>query len=125
MICSRSTVLMPSMRSCISRNRGMRRETSTPTITSSTGTDTQTSHDRPTSSRSAMMMPPMHMIGVETMKFRVMSTSSCTCCTSLVPRVMRVPEPNRLSSRAPSESTLRYTSRRRSRPTAMAVRAPK
>ena len=45
------------------------------TTTKRTGTETHTSQDSPASSRRAMMMPPMHMIGVETMKFRVMSTS--------------------------------------------------
>ena len=53
------------------------------------------------------MMPPMHMIGVETMKFSVISTSICTCCTSFVPRVIRVAVPKRPSSSALSESTLR------------------
>ncbi len=71
------------------------------------------------------MIPPMHMIGVDTMKFSVMSTSICTCCTSFVLRVMRVAVPKPLISRALSESTLRKISRRRSRPTAMAVLAPK
>ncbi len=35
-----------------------------------------------------MMIPPMHMIGAETMSVQVISTSIWTCCTSLVFRVI-------------------------------------
>ena len=70
-------------------------------------------------------MPPMHMIGVATMKFSPISTSICTCCTSFVPRVIRVAAPKRLTSFAEKRVTLRNTSRRRSRPKAMAALDPK
>ena len=43
-----------------------------------------------------MMMPPMHMIGVDTIKFRPISTSIWTCWTSFVPRVIRVGAPKRV-----------------------------
>ena len=71
------------------------------------------------------MMPPMHMMGVATMKFSPISTSIWTCWTSLVPRVMRVGAPNVFTSLAEKLVTLRNTPRRRSRPTAMAVLEPK
>ena len=35
-----------------------------------------------------MTMPPTHMIGADTIIVQVSSTSICTCCTSLVVRVM-------------------------------------
>ena len=104
-ICSRSTPLTSSMLSCIRWNSGMRRATIHATITSSTGTETHTSQDRPGSSRMAMMMPPTAMIGTATMKFRAMRVSICTWLTSLVPRVMRVAAPKRPSSSAENAST--------------------
>ena len=36
-----------------------------------------------------MKMPPMHMIGAATNRVQVISTSICTCWTSLVLRVIR------------------------------------
>ena len=72
-----------------------------------------------------MKIPPMHMMGVATMKFSAMSMSIWTCCTSLVPRVIRVGAPKRLTSRAEKLLTLRNTPRRRSRPNAIAAFEPK
>ena len=40
-------------------------------VPSSTATDTHTSQDIPASSRTAMMMPPMDMMGAVTMKFSI------------------------------------------------------
>ena len=40
------------------------------------------------SSRSAMITPPTIMIGEETAMVQAISTSICTCCTSLVLRVI-------------------------------------
>ena len=57
-ICSRSTRLTASMCVCITRNCGTIRLTISPIDAASTGTATTISQDRPTSSRSAMMMPP-------------------------------------------------------------------
>ena len=51
--------------------------------------------------------------------------SICTCCTSLVLRVMSDPAPNAEISRSENELTRSYTSRRMSRPAAMAARAAK
>lgn len=123
-ICSRSTPFTASSRSCISVNIGMSRATSAPTTTTSTGTATHTSHDRPASSRTAMTIPPTDMIGAMTMRLSIMTETVCTCWTSFVPRVMSVAAPNRSVSSAPNRDTARYTSRRRSRPIPVAVRAP-
>jgi hypothetical protein len=92
--------LILSIFDCMVRNSGIRRQTRKPTTAPSSGTATQTSQERLTSSRSAMMMPPMHIIGVATMKFRPSSTSICTCWTSLVPRVISDGAPKRPISRA-------------------------
>jgi hypothetical protein len=51
-----------------------------------TGIATATSQDKPTSVRSAMMMPPIMVIGAATNMVQLSSTSICTCCTSLVLR---------------------------------------
>ena len=45
----------------------------------STGTLTSSSQASPRSVRSAMKMPPMHMIGAATSRVQVISTSICTC----------------------------------------------
>ena len=50
-----------------------------PVAITSTGTAAATSHDRPTSSRRAMMTPPTIMIGAETMSVKPIITSICTC----------------------------------------------
>ena len=95
-----------------------------PTITSRIGTETHTSQDSPTSSCTAMMIPPTDMIGTITMKFSAISTTIWTCWTSLVPRVIRVGAPKRPTSSAENRSTREYTERRMSRPMAMDTRAP-
>ena len=107
MICSRITPFTSSMFSCIRSNSGMSRLASTPTMTTRSGTDTHTSHDRPGSSWIAMTIPPIDMIGAITMKFSAMRTTICTCCTSFVPRVMSVGAPNRPISSAENRSTRR------------------
>ena len=53
------------------RKSGMRREMITEMVPSSTATETHTSQDIPASSRTAMMMPPMDMMGAVTMKFSI------------------------------------------------------
>jgi hypothetical protein len=87
-ICSRSTRLMPSMRTCMSRNFGTIRAMTSPIATISTGTQTAISQERPTSSCKAMATPPTHMIGAATSIVQDTSTSICTCCTSFVLRVI-------------------------------------
>lgn len=75
------------------------------------------------SSRAAMMMPPTIMIGAETIRVPPMSTSICTCCTSLVSRVMSDGAPKCCTSRAEKDPTRPKIAARRSRPKPIALRA--
>ena len=95
-----------------------------PTISSSTGMLTNSSHDSPTSSRIAMMIPPIAQIGADTSIVRLICTSICTCWTSFVIRVMSDGAPNVPTSRAENPVTRSNRSRRTSRPYAMATRDP-
>ncbi len=70
-------------------------------------------------------MPPTHMIGADTSSVKVITASIWTCCTSLVVRVISDGVPNRPTSRAENFCTRLNTACRTSRPSAMAVRAPK
>ena len=79
----------------------------------------------PTSCCSAMMMPPIASSGAVTSMVAPIIASICTCCTSLVLRVMSEPGPNFETSRSEKPLTLPYTSRRMSRPAAIAARAAK
>ena len=76
------------------------------------------------SSRSAMITPPAIMIGALTISVQLSRTSICTCCTSLVFRVIRDGAPNRAISRLENDPTRWNTAARTSRPSPMAVRAP-
>ena len=107
------------------RKPGIIREMMNPRMTTSTGTATATSHDRPTSSRSAMKTPPTIMIGAVIIIVNETSTSICTCWTSLVLRVMSDGAPKRSTSRLENEVTRRKNLALTSRPNAMAVLAPK
>ena len=82
------------------------------------------SQDSPTSWRSAMMMPPTHMIGAATSIVQVITTSICTCWTSLVLRVISDGAPKWLTSRAEKLPTWAKIAPRTSRPKLIAVRAP-
>ncbi len=86
---------------------------------------TTISQDSPTSCRSAMMMPPTHMIGAATSMVQVITTSICTCCTSLVLRVISDGAPNCATSRAENSPTRWKIAARRSRPKLIAALAPK
>ncbi|SLI50461.1 Uncharacterised protein [Mycobacteroides abscessus subsp. abscessus] len=83
------------------------------------------SQDSFKSSRSAMMMPPTHMIGAITSTVTDITTSSCTCCTSLVLRVISEGAPNRPTSRAEKVPTRCTSAARRSRPALIAAWAPR
>ena len=72
-----------------------------------------------------MTMPPTHMIGAETIIVQVSSTSICTCCTSLVVRVISDGAPKLVTSRDENAPTRWNTAARASRPKPIAVRAPK
>ncbi len=124
LICSRSTRLTVSIRGCIARNCGTIREMISPTLPASTGTAITRSRESVRSSRSAITIPPMHMIGADTSIVVPISTSICTCCTSLVVRVMSDGAPNRPTSRAENSPTCAKIAPRRSRPYAIAARAP-
>ena len=88
------------------------------------GSTTSSNAESSTSWRSAMITPPTPMIGAVTSIVKPMNANSCTCWTSLVLRVMRVGAPNCTISRAANVSTVVNTAARKSRPSAIAVRAP-
>ncbi len=71
-----------------------------------------------------MMTPPTIMIGEEAAMRQAMSTSICTCWTSLVPRVISEGAPNWSTSRWENVPTRWNRSRRTSRPNDIAVREP-
>ena len=123
-ICSRRIRLTASIRACMTRNCGTIRTITAPMASTSTGTHTAISQDSPTSSRSAMTTPPTHMIGAATSIVQVSRTSICTCCTSLVLRVISDGAPNRLTSRAENSPTRWKIAARTSRPKPIAVRDP-
>ena len=123
--CSRSTRFTVSMRVCIRRNSGTIRAMISPTAINSTGTLTAINQDSCTSCRTAMITPPMDRIGAVTIMVAVISTSICTCCTSLVDRVISDGAPNRVTSCSENSSTRVKTAPRRSRPSPMAAFAPK
>ena len=108
----------------MARNSGRARVTTSPMKTPITGTATRITLDSGTSRRSAMMMPPMAMIGAASVRLSIISTTICTCCTSLVERVISDGVPKWLSSACEKLSTLRNRRARTSRPKAMAVLEP-
>ena len=122
-ICSRRIRFTVSIRVCMARNCGSIRTITAPIAATSTGTHTAISQDSPTSSRSAMTIPPTHMIGAATSMVQVVRTSIWTCCTSLVLRVISDGAPNRLNSRAENSPTRWNSALRTSRPKPIAVRA--
>ena len=124
-ICSRSTRLTTSIRVCISRNSGRIFRITRQIEMASSGTATATSQDRPTSSRRAMMTPPIMVIGAAMNMVRDSSTSICTCCTSLVLRVISDGAPKWLSSREEKASTRSKIAPRTSRPKPIAALAPR
>ena len=123
-ICSRSTWFTASIRSCILRNPGTICEITVPMARTSTGMATVRISDRPTSSRIAMKMPPTNMIGADTSSVQVIRTSICTCCTSLVIRVISDGAPNVFISLAEKLPTWWNRPSRQSRPKPIAAREP-
>ena len=102
-------------------NSGIRIAAVTPTTTARTSTAVTTSHDIPASWRSAMMMPPMAMMGAATMKFMNNRNVICTCWTSFVPRVTSVAAPKCAISSLSKSDTRLYTAALMSRPVSMAT----
>ena len=68
-------------------------------------------------------MPPTIMIGAATISVQASSTSICTCCTSLVSRVISDGAPNCCTSRWENDPTRWKIAARTSRPKLIAVRA--
>ena len=124
-ICSRSTRLMLSSRSCICRNSGRIRRMISARMIASSGTATSSSDDSGTFWFSARMIPPMHMIGADSSRVNVISASIWTCWTSLVVLVISDEVPRWFTSRSENISTRPKIACRTSRPRAIATWAPK
>ena len=69
-------------------------------------------------------MPPTIMIGAITISVHDISTSICTCWTSLVSRVIRLGAPKSCTSRCENVPTRWKIAARTSRPKPIAVFAP-
>ena len=121
---SRVTWLMRSIFTCMARKSGRARISTRPMNTPITGTATRMTLDSGTSRRSAMMMPPTHMMGAARVTLSIISTTICTCWMSFVERVISEGVPKWLSSACEKLSTLRNSRPRTSRPKAMAVLEP-
>ena len=124
-ICSRSSLFTSSMRVCISRKLGTIRVTMNPIDRPSTGTTATISHDSPASTRNAMKIEPIIMMGAMIARVAPITTSVCTCWTSLVSRVINDGAPNCWISRAEKVPTRWKIRARVSRPNPIAVRAAK
>ena len=72
-----------------------------------------------------MITPTTIVIGAAMAIVAAITTSICTCCTSLVMRVMSDGAPNVPTSRAENSVTWWNSEPRRSRPKPIATRAPK
>ena len=115
---------MRSILACMDLNSGRAERNTRPMNTAITGMATRITALSGTLSRSAMMMPPMLMIGAEITTLSIMSTTICTCCTSLVVRVISDGVPKWLTSACEKLSTRRNRAPRTSRPKAMATLEP-
>jgi hypothetical protein len=104
-ICSRSTRLTVSILGCISRNLGIIRLMMKPMLPARTGMHTSNRRDSARSSRTAITMPPTHMIGAITIIVMLMRTRIWTCWTSFVVRVISDGAPTLPTSRADSLPT--------------------
>ncbi len=124
-ICSRSTWLTRSMRSCMNSNCGIRRATTSPMLNTRAGIATMRISESAPSSRMAKKRPPTIMIGAATKSVQIIATSSWVCCTSLVIRVMSDDGPKVLTSEVENAVTRRKSAPRTSRPNAIAAFEPK
>jgi hypothetical protein len=107
------------------RKRGMAVRRISPSVTIITGMITANVTDRGASWRRASMRPPTSIMGAKIIRPRPMATTICTCCTSLVFRVISDGVPKRLISPWEKLSTLRKRAVLTSRPKAIAALAPK
>ncbi len=81
-------------------------------------------NDSPPSSRTARMVPPMAVIGAASSSVQESRTSICTCCTSLVMRVISDGGPNTATSCAEKSVTRWNSPPRTSRPKPIDARDP-
>ena len=96
-----------------------------PSTIAATGIANTRTIDRPTSWRSAMITPTTIVIGAAIAIVHAITTSICTCCTSLVMRVISDGAPNAPTSRAEKSVTWWKRLLRRSRPKLIATLPPK
>ena len=122
---SRVTWLMRSIFFCMDMNSGVAREITRPMKAPMMGIATRMTVESVTLRRSAMMTPPMAIIGAMSTTLSIISTTICTCCTSLVVRVMSDGAPKRLTSACENFWTRRKSAPRVSRPSDMEVLEPK
>jgi hypothetical protein len=87
------------MRTCMRSKAGTIRRTMSPNTTATAGIEKTSTHERPMSSRVASTIPITIVSGAVIIIVVVSTTSICTCCTSLVMRVIRVGAPNWPTSR--------------------------
>ena len=120
---SRITRLIRSIFTCMARNRGTAGMATRAMSPAMTGRITASDRERRAFTRIAMKSPPIPMIGAMAIMVRARSTTICTCCTSLVARVISEWVPKRFSSIWEKLSTRRNSAERRSRPEAMELRA--
>jgi hypothetical protein len=95
-----------------------------PSTTAANGIATARITERPTSSRTAITMPTVMVIGAPMAIVHVMITSIWTCWTSFVMRVISEGAPNAPTSRAENSVTWWNSDARISRPKPMATFAP-
>ena len=93
------------MRICMTWNWGTMRTITRPTAMTSTGTLTSSSNESGPSSLTAMIAPPMIVIGAAMRSVHDIRTRTCTCVTSLVIRVMSDGAPNAATSWAEKSVT--------------------
>ena len=119
------TWLMRSIFFCMDMNSGVARVITRPMNTPMTGMATRMTVESVTLRRSAMMTPPIAIIGAISTTLSIISSTICTCCTSLVVRVMSEGAPKRLTSACEKPCTRRNRAPRVSRPSAIEVLEPK
>jgi len=100
------------------------RDTIRPRITPATGIAITRMTESPTSWRTARITPTTIVIGAATAIVAAMTTSICTCWTSLVMRVISEGAPNVPTSRAEKSVTWWKRFLRRSRPKLIATMPP-
>ena len=123
-ICSRITRFTWSIRSCILRNAGTMNDTRMPSRIAQVGIANTSTIESWRLWRSAKNSPTTIVIGAATAIVHSITVSICTCCTSLVMRVINDGAPNEPTSRAEKSVTWWKRLLRRSRPKLIATRLP-